>query len=77
MIGAVFDRFQQVQKSDSTEQGGSGLGLAICKALVELHGGRIQAQSEEGKGSTFSFTIPHAKEETAPSQPEKDVLRTS
>ncbi|HEY9773748.1 MAG TPA: ATP-binding protein [Planktothrix sp.] len=54
----IFDRFSQVRASDATEKGGSGLGLAICKALVELHGGRISVQSEEGKGSTFTVVLP-------------------
>ncbi len=57
-LETIFDRFQQVQASDSQGRSGSGLGLAICKALVGLHGGEISAESEPGKGSTFSFTIP-------------------
>lgn len=60
MLGRVFDRFQQVEESDATVKGGSGLGLAICKSLVELHGGRIWVESEEGHGSTFKFSIPKA-----------------
>ncbi|CAN5616016.1 hypothetical protein BH10CYA1_BH10CYA1_12940 [soil metagenome] len=57
-LSMIFERFRQVQESDSTKEGGSGLGLAICKALVELHGGDISATSVVGKGSTFSFRIP-------------------
>jgi signal transduction histidine kinase len=59
-IESVFDRFQQV-KGQAKNKGGSGLGLAICKAIVELHGGKIWLQSEEGKGSAFTFSLPLVK----------------
>ncbi|GGE79296.1 HAMP domain-containing sensor histidine kinase [Priestia taiwanensis] len=58
----IFERFYRVEKSRSKEFGGSGLGLAICKSIVELHGGEIGVSSEQGKGSTFYFTIPIMKE---------------
>jgi signal transduction histidine kinase len=52
----VFDRFY---RSDSARSdGGSGLGLAICRTIVDAHGGRIWAVSEEGRGSSFSFALP-------------------
>jgi signal transduction histidine kinase len=54
----IFDRFYRVDKSRTRATGGSGLGLTIAKYLVEAHGGRIEAQSEKGKGSRFSFTVP-------------------
>ena len=57
-IGLIFERFQQVDASDSREKGGTGLGLAICKSIVEAHGGEIAVASEPGEGTTFSFTIP-------------------
>ena len=54
----IFERFQQVDRTDVGGEKGTGLGLAIAKDLVELHGGTISVQSELGKGSTFSFTLP-------------------
>ena len=52
----IFERFYKVDRSRATS--GTGLGLAIARHLVEAHGGRIWAESEVGKGSTFYFTIP-------------------
>jgi two-component system phosphate regulon sensor histidine kinase PhoR len=52
----VFERFFKADKSRTNR--GSGLGLAIAKHTIEAHGGKIWIQSQEGKGSTFSFTIP-------------------
>ena len=54
----IFERFYKVDRSRATS--GTGLGLAIARHLVEAHGGRIWAESEVGKGSTFYFTIPLA-----------------
>lgn len=54
----IFERFKQVETSDSRERGGTGLGLAICKAIVEQHKGKIGVESQEGKGSTFWISLP-------------------
>lgn len=54
----IFERFYRVDKSRTRATGGSGLGLTIAKRLVEAHDGRIEAQSELGKGSRFTFTVP-------------------
>jgi len=54
----IFDRFYRVDKVRSPSEGGSGLGLAICRQIAEAHGGKIEVQSEFGKGSTFSVFLP-------------------
>lgn len=54
----IFERFYRVDEARSRAKGGSGLGLAIAKQMVELHGGRLWAESQAGKGSTFYFTLP-------------------
>lgn len=56
----VFDRFYKVSKSRGSALGSSGLGLAIAKEIIEIHGGRIWAESTPGTGSAFYFTLPES-----------------
>lgn len=54
----LFSKFQQVGERSSTDMGGTGLGLAIAKEIVELHHGRIWAESDAARGARFAFTLP-------------------
>ena len=55
----IFERFRQIDSSSTRTHGGIGVGLYLCSQLVKLHQGRIWADSSWGKGSTFSFSLPH------------------
>jgi signal transduction histidine kinase len=54
----IFERFFQIESHLTRKHGGMGLGLSVAKVMIEMHGGRIWVESEEGKGSTFSFLLP-------------------
>ncbi|NCS95357.1 MAG: SpoIIE family protein phosphatase [Leptospira sp.] len=78
----IFLSFEQVDSSTTRMYGGTGLGLAISKKLVELHGGKIWAESEIGKGSCFNFTLPISQDgsnenlsATIMSQPSENLFK--
>lgn len=62
-LDKIFDRFYRVDKARTRKLGGTGLGLAIAKEMVNAHGGRIWADSVEGKGTTIFFTLPYDRSE--------------
>ena len=57
----LFEPFSRLNNPLSREAGGTGLGLAISKKFIEMHGGKIWAESRENQGSTFHFTLPLAR----------------
>jgi signal transduction histidine kinase len=71
-LESIFERFRQVDASDSRERGGTGLGLPIARGIIEQHGGHIWAESPPGEGSTLRFTLPLANENHKQSKPLSD-----
>jgi signal transduction histidine kinase len=66
LLPTIFDRFRQAHSG----RGGAGLGLALVRAMVEAHGGRVSVESEEGKGSRFTVSLPRTAEGSAPAATE-------
>lgn len=73
-LETIFERFQQVDASDSRNHDGTGLGLAICRSIVQQHGGVIWVESVFGEGSTFYFTLPIAISEPLSDNPENTLI---
>jgi signal transduction histidine kinase len=74
----IFERFYRADRSRTTATGGSGLGLAIVKAIITAHGGRIWAQSTPGQGTTITFTLPLAQQNSqSPANASKELTKTS
>lgn len=65
----IFDGFQQIEASDVRQYQGTGIGLALTKRIVEMHGGSIWVNSQLGKGSTFTFTLPLRRGSQDPEEP--------
>jgi len=62
-VGRIFDRFYRVDRARARSMGGTGLGLAIAREMIEAHGGKIWAESDEGQGTTIFFTLPYDADE--------------
>ena len=70
LLARVFELFAQAERTPDRSQGGLGLGLALVKSLVELHGGRVRAESAgDQRGSTFTITLPGAVQDTVAELP--------
>lgn len=72
----IFERFYRVDTARSRRQGGTGLGLSIVKHIAAVHSGSVSVQSELGKGSTFTLTLPRASKELSSMQERSSALYT-
>ena len=68
-LSRIFERFYRVDPARSREDGGTGLGLAIVRHLVDAHGGRVQAESTPGAGTTIAALFPPAERAAPPATP--------
>ncbi len=75
-LGRIFDEFHRAGNGER-RQGGAGLGLAISRQFVKLHGGRIWAESQLGRGSTLHFSLPLEREDAGHADPVTDALATA
>jgi PAS domain S-box-containing protein len=73
-LDTVFERFRQLDQSDTRKHGGTGLGLAITKSLVEIMGGKMAVESQLGYGTIFSCVLPMVAEQKAVNIPKKNLL---
>ena len=72
----LFSKFYRVDNADTRNIGGTGLGLALIKEFINAHGGRVWVESQQGKGSTFYFTLPLAAQPSPCPRPESDEMST-